>query len=66
MELVHHETNRWPARAGDILQERAAEKRIDPVPLAKMMHNESSELGKLQLVWACGRLTRRMAGCFWI
>ncbi len=52
MELVRHK-NQWIGRhARRILQERAVEKRIDPGPLSKMMRDESTDVGKLQLLWA--------------
>jgi putative membrane-bound dehydrogenase-like protein len=52
MELVRHK-NQWVGRhARRILQERAVEKRIDPEPLTKMMRDESTDVGKLQLLWA--------------
>ena len=52
MGMVRHQ-NQWIGRhARRILQERTAEKRIDAEPLAKMMREESSDVGKLQLLWA--------------
>jgi putative membrane-bound dehydrogenase-like protein len=52
MDLVRHK-NQWIGRhATRILQERAVDKRIDPGPLAKMMREESTDVGKLQLIWA--------------